>query len=337
MAKTWIETSQFYRKLCDICKRLRLPTLTLEDKRAIFPKLVGMIAHSDFIHEMEEYIDMLEEPDKDRFDGQIRVAFGDWYSAGKIAHPVLTAFLKDWIEKQPVLPDTYFIQYKTIEDISISREKDGGINIEISNEQDKWPLKRSFSLKQRFLWYRFLESVTKSHDQIFSNIQSDAGKQIPQFEESNALTELFKNHKDEELIEALKGRGYFILKYFVEYKEDKARFFTHRSISGKPAELQQDFFDSHAKGFIWKFNPDGVQRPMVKTVSSDSYDINRIRQDGGSIHVHWYKSFGVVEMRPTGAKTTDLYPYCAFILPNGELLMRSNFDSQTLLVEQLSK
>ena len=39
---------------------------------------------------------------------------------------------------------------------------------------------------------------------------------------------------------------------------------------------------------------------------------------------------------PKGAKTNHTFPFCAVILENGELLMRSNFTEESLFVSLLS-
>ena len=75
---------------------------------------------------------------------------------------------------------------------------------------------RKYSVKQRFLVYRFLESCTKVFDQTSANITQDLGKDYD-FEPTDALTSLFKT-KDSSLEDLLIGRTYYVLKYFVGMK-----------------------------------------------------------------------------------------------------------------------
>ena len=335
MASTWIETDTFYRKLLSICRKIKLPTLPQKDQIYLFPKLVRTIGHSDFMDQMAEYIEELSLPEDDRAPrGNIRVRMGEWYSAAASCQPFLAEYLADWTQTQPVLPDTYFIQRKVIESIQFVQHSDGSVEINIHNEGDQWPITRKYSVKQRFLVYRFLESCTKVFDQTSANITQDLGKDYD-FEPTDKLTSLFKA-KDTSLEDLLIGRTYYVLKYFVGMKGDRKQFYTHRTISGNADALTQDFIDGYTKGFVKQFAPQDYPRKTVQPVKPSTYDVIRKRHGAGTIRVHICGNIGVVESRPKGAKTNDTFPFCAVILENGQLLMRSNFNEEELLISMLS-
>lgn len=335
MASTWIETHKFYNKLLSICRSYKLPTLSKEAQTDLFPKLVQTIGHSDFMDQMVQYIEELsyQEDDRDIYD-DIRVRMGEWYAASSSCQPFLAEYLANWIQNQPVLPDTFFIQKKIIESIRFTRHSDGSIDIEIQNEGDKWSIKRTYSVKQRFLVYRFLESCTRAFDQVSANITRDLGKEY-EFEPRDKFTKMFKE-EDHALESELVGRSYYLLKYFVGMDGERKRFYTHRTISGNPDLLREDFLDSYAKGFVKQFVPQHYPRQVVQPVSSSCYDTLKKRHPDGTIRVHICDNIGVIESRPKGVKSSKTFPFCAVILENGELLMRNNFDEEPLLIRLLS-
>ena len=215
MASTWIETHKFYSKLQRITRASKVPTLTKEEQLELFPKLVRTIGHSDFMGEMTQYIAELSLPEEDRgYYKGIRFRMGEWYTAADSCQPFLAGHLATWVSNQKVLPDTYFVQRKEIEGIEFIRHDDGSIEMEIKNKGDKWPIKRTFTLKQRFLVYRFLESLTKDFNQIDANLAEDFGREYNP-EPNDTLTSVFKNG-EASLSDMLIGRHYFVLKYFVE-------------------------------------------------------------------------------------------------------------------------
>ena len=335
MASTWIETNTFYNKLLSICWKFKLPVLSKNDQLDLFPKLVRTIGHSDFMDQMTQYIEELSLPEEDR-DGydDIRVRMGEWYSAPSSCQPFLAEYLADWTQRQSILPDTFFVQRKIIESIQFIRNSDGSVEVEIHNQGDKWPINRTFSVKQRFLVYRFLESCTKVFDQTSANIASDCGKDYD-FEQTDKLTTMFKE-KNESLEDLLVGRSYYVLKYFVGMDGDRKKFYTHRTISGDVDALKQDFMDSYTKGFVKQFAPQMYPRKVVKPVSTTGYGLVRKRHSDGTIRIHICGNIGIIESRQKGAKTSDTVPFCAVILENGELLMRSNFTEESLFVSLLS-
>ena len=335
MASTWIDTHKFYSKLQRICRSAKVPTLTTDEQKELFPKLVRTIGHSDFMDKMTQYIDELSLPEEERgyYEG-IRVRMGEWYSAADSCQPFLAAHLAQWISNQSVLPDTYFVQKKEIESIEFIRHDDGTVELEIQNVGDKWPIKRTFSLKQRFLVYRFLESLTKGFNQTAANLAEDSGKEYNP-EPNDALTSLFKNG-DASLPSLLIGKHYFILKYFVEMNGDKKRFYTHRTISGNADNLKEDFLSAYAKGYVPKFNPETIPRATVKPVDGSSYDLVRKRHANGVLRIHVCHKIGILESRPKGAKSTETFPLCGIILEDGSLLMRSNFSEKDLFVDLLT-
>ena len=91
----------------------------------------------------------------------------------------------------------------------------------IHNKGDQWPINRKYSVKQRFLVYRFLESCTKEFDQKLSNIQRDKGNHY-ECEPRETLTRLFKEQNDS-LHSELVGRSYYVLKYFVGMDGEKRK------------------------------------------------------------------------------------------------------------------
>lgn len=334
MASTWIETHKFYSKLQRISRAVKIPTLTKETQLDLFPKLVRTIGHSDFMDEMTQYIEELSLPEEDRgYHQGIRVRMGEWYSAAASCQPFLAAYLAAWISNQKVLPDTYFVQRKEIEAIEFIRHDDGTITIEIQNVGDKWPIKRTFSLKQRFLVYRFLESLTESFNQTDANLAKDFGTDYNP-EPTDALTGLFKNG-EASLTSMLIGRHYFILKYFAEMDGDKKRFYTHRTISGNADELKEDFISAYSKGYVPKFNPAQFPRRKVKPVAGSSYDLIRKRHPDGVLRIHICNNIGLLESRPKGAKSTETFPFCGIILEDGSLLMRSNFGEENFFINLL--
>ncbi len=213
---------------------------------------------------------------------------------------------------------------------------DGGIELEIQNEGDQWPVRRKFSLKQRFLVYRFLESITNSFDQVKANLAEDSNRTYTH-EENDVLTNLFKANKDPELTETVRGRHYFVLKYFIGVEDGRKKYYTHRTLSGNAEALKQDFLDSVTKGFVSKFTPKTFPRTTVATVHSSHYDKKYKTLPSGRLNIHIWGDVGILEIRPKGAKSKDCFPFIGAILPTGELVMRSDFAQQSLIVEALNK
>ena len=81
------------------------------------------------MEQMTQYIEELSIPNHERdvYDG-IRVRMGEWYGAGASCQPFLAENLAQWIQKQTILPDTFFIQKKEIESIHFSRHADGSVD-----------------------------------------------------------------------------------------------------------------------------------------------------------------------------------------------------------------
>ena len=311
MASTWIETDTFYRKLLSICRKIKLPTLPQKDQIDLFPKIgtnyraFRLYGSNGAIHRRSVSSLKTIEPPQEISESE----WANGTAAAASCQPFLAEYLADWTQKQPVLPDTYFIQRKVIESIQFVQHSDGSVEINIHNEGDQWPITRKYSVKQRFLVYRFLESCTKVFDQTSANITQDLGKDYD-FEPTDKLTSLFKT-KDASLEDELIGRTYYVLKYFVGMKGGRKQFYTHRTLSGNVDALRQDFIDGYTKGFGKQFSPQDYPRNRIQPVKPSTYDVVRKRHDAGTIRIHICGNIGVVESRPKGAKTKDTFPFCA--------------------------
>lgn len=335
MASTCISATKFYREIVSIEQQLKMPKLTREEQLDLYPKLVGTIAHSDFMSDMTTYIEQLNVPEEERdYPSEIRVRIGDWYSRSADIRLWMSSFLAEKTLQNKISPDTYFIQRKTIESMTLEQFEDGSIEITIVNQNDKWSISRKYSLKQRFLFYRFLESITNSFDQIKENLSNDADKSYT-FEESDHLSKLFKENKIMELTTAVQGRSYFILKYFVGVKDGRNKYYSHKDISGNVEALKSDFLDCHNKGFVKAFTPEAYVRPTVPPVNNSTYKRTQKRLPNGTLNIHIWNSIGVLEIREKGAKSSSCFPFCGLILPDGQLVMRANFDQKDLIVNAL--
>ena len=337
MAKTWITTAKFYREISRVSHSLKMPNLTSEKQQILYPKIIGSIAHSDFKSNMDEYIGELQFPEEERdLKDDIRVSHGDWFGRAATIRLFMSQYLAEWITVQPIFPDTYFIQKKTISSVEWTRNQDGSVEMVLHNEGDQWPIRRSYSVKQRFLIYRFLESVTDSFEQVDANLHADAGKSRT-YEAVDLLTAPFKNGEDATLNTLLQDRSYYILKYCIGVEDTKRQFYTHRLLSGDVSALKEDFFRSVEQGYVPKFNPDAIMRTRVPPVKASSYTRKQKRLPEGTLNIHIWDTVGVVEIRPKGAGSNETFPFCAIILPDGQLLMRNQFDSQELIEQTLNR
>ncbi len=337
MAKTWISTAKFYREISNVSYNLKMPNLTIEEQQSLYPQIIGSIAHSDFKSNMDEYIGELQFAEDERdIDNDIRVSHGDWFDRAATIRLFMSQYLAEWITAQPILPDTYFIQKKTISSVEWTRNQDGSVELVIHNEGDQWPIRRSYSVKQRFLIYKFLESITDSFEQVDANLRADSGKKKT-YEAIDLLTAPFKNGDDATLNSLLEGRSYYVLKYCIGVEDTKRKFYTHRLVSGEVSALKEDFFRSVEQGYVPKFNPESITRPRVPPVKESSYTRKQKRLPDGTLNIHIWDSVGVVEIRPKGAKSKETFPLCAIILPDGQLLMRNQFESQELIEKVLNR
>ena len=134
MASTCISATKFYREIVSIEQKLKMPKLTREEQLDLYPKLVGTIAHSDFMSDMTTYIEQLNVPEEDRdYPSEIRVRIGDWYSRSADIRLWMSSFLAEKTLQNKISPDTYFIQRKTIESMTLEQFEDGSIEIIIVN------------------------------------------------------------------------------------------------------------------------------------------------------------------------------------------------------------
>ena len=217
-------------------------------QRELYPKMIEQGVHSDFVKEMEDYLDF-------GTFGNIRFRFSDYYEFKKVVREIFRDWLLENYEHSVFPRQSYFIMHRNMDELSIKKQ---GYKIvfSIQDNNDKYPVVIRMSEKQLFLLKPLLEQ--------------------------NNLDPLLINRPLPDLEKALKGVSFCVLKYLHCYNEDKKRpvYWTYSMLSPSADALKASFVKSVEGNFVPNFHPDALPKPLLTNKNGNTSSLP------SQLHIH---------------------------------------------------